>query len=689
MASSAVSGAAPAAAPSLARAQAPASAVVAVAADEVDTIERRARANPMEVAAALPQRLQSGAPLTDSQRVALLRLLGELQIKLEQPANATMSALATLEAGREVPTAVRADAQASRACVQADQLRASTNQTQALRLQDEALEAVARGQLLQVRLYCLAVFGGINDSLGRFGESVRLYQLALGAADREPTQWRRTPLRSSLAYALARAGEVERATQLIDEALSIGQAAQDWLSLSQVQAVRSILLTDSPSPGLGDGIAGAGAVRSAELAALESALNHAQQAGAAREEALGLANLADYYLRRADYARAKALLEQALPLARAQRYATAERLARQNLGLALIASRQKDKGLPLVQAELDRMHAADEIVDESDALRELGKYLELGGYTADALAVYRKERDLSYEAYRRDQQRVLLELQASFEADKRRHEKAVLLDENQLKAETLRQRDLQLREWALAGGVLLFSFGWLSLGYRRMRRTQRALHHNNQRLLEQSERDPLTGLGNRRHFQRLTHDGDQALPVSGSLFLIDIDHFKRINDLHGHAAGDAVLADVARRLRAVLREEDHVLRWGGEEFLVVTGPRRREQTEALAQRLLGAIGAVPMRHEGHSMNVTASIGFADFPLPPDAPTLTWEQAVNLVDAAMFLAKAQGRNRAFGIRHLPVSDMFALDNAMSDLAAAWQNGEVTLTPLYGPVQEVAT
>jgi len=171
--------------------------------------------------------------------------------------------------------------------------------------------------------------------------------------------------------------------------------------------------------------------------------------------------------------------------------------------------------------------------------------------------------------------------------------------------------------------------------------------------------------------------------LSASLLLIDIDHFKLVNDHHGHATGDAVLVEVARRLRGMLREPDLIVRWGGEEFLIVVRSLGPEAVEALAQRMLDVVGGTPVQHEGFSIGATMSIGYATFPIEPTLLAVTWERAINLVDTAMYLAKAHGRNRAYGVRTLHASDEPQLAAIGKSLEAAWRAGEVSLTHLHGP------
>jgi diguanylate cyclase (GGDEF)-like protein len=198
----------------------------------------------------------------------------------------------------------------------------------------------------------------------------------------------------------------------------------------------------------------------------------------------------------------------------------------------------------------------------------------------------------------------------------------------------------------------------------------------------QSERDPLTGLANRRHFQAVMRQLAADGKLSGTVFLIDIDHFKNINDRHGHVAGDAVLVEVARRLRETLREEDLIVRWGGEEFLVVVQSLGAEQVDTLAQRMLSVMDHTPVQFDSHRIAVTSSIGFATFPMGPTSLRVSWERAINLVDTAMYLAKAHGRNRAYGVRLMHASDEASLEVITLSLESAWREGQVELTLLQG-------
>jgi diguanylate cyclase (GGDEF)-like protein len=176
----------------------------------------------------------------------------------------------------------------------------------------------------------------------------------------------------------------------------------------------------------------------------------------------------------------------------------------------------------------------------------------------------------------------------------------------------------------------------------RVKRLQDELRQRNEDLDRISRTDALTGLRNRRHVEeylvKLTSLARRnAEPIA--VLVIDIDHFKSVNDTHGHDAGDAVLREVAGRMLGSVRLEDMVGRWGGEEFLVVLPNTAAEGAAELAERLRQVVAETPCRLAGgEAVQVTISVGCAAS-LMDDAGTL-----VRSADAAMYEAKESGRNR---------------------------------------------
>lgn len=168
--------------------------------------------------------------------------------------------------------------------------------------------------------------------------------------------------------------------------------------------------------------------------------------------------------------------------------------------------------------------------------------------------------------------------------------------------------------------------------------------------------DPLTGLRNRRFLdQALQADTELAArrhedgTGSGAdlVFLVlDLDGFKGVNDTHGHAAGDAVLQQLAELLRTTFRAADHVVRWGGEEFVVVVRFIERSQGMTLAEKVRQAVAQHVFRlPAGTSLRLTISLGLASFPWSPHWPrALSWPEIVALADVALYAAKRSGRHR---------------------------------------------
>lgn len=168
--------------------------------------------------------------------------------------------------------------------------------------------------------------------------------------------------------------------------------------------------------------------------------------------------------------------------------------------------------------------------------------------------------------------------------------------------------------------------------------------HVQQRLYDAAMRDGLTCAYNRRFFEEelsraLTHAARHKLSLA--LLLLDLDHFKLINDSLGHPAGDAVLREVATRLSDGIRHEDVLCRVGGEEFAVVARSTTAESALVLADRLRARIAATPFAYRQNVIPVTTSIGIAEFDL---ARSATPDLLLRAADNALYRAKAAGRNR---------------------------------------------
>lgn len=178
--------------------------------------------------------------------------------------------------------------------------------------------------------------------------------------------------------------------------------------------------------------------------------------------------------------------------------------------------------------------------------------------------------------------------------------------------------------------------------------------------------DPLTGLSNRRYLQKLMpadvakvqreydkkfpHHSPKSNLLDLTFFLLDVDHFKSVNDIHGHAAGDNLLVQLAELLTKICRQSDCVVRWGGEEFLIVSRFADRDEAPAMAERIRRTMDQHNfILPDGGQLTRTCSIGFACLPFLREHPTaLSWEEVISITDHALYAAKKSGRNRSVGL-----------------------------------------
>jgi len=164
------------------------------------------------------------------------------------------------------------------------------------------------------------------------------------------------------------------------------------------------------------------------------------------------------------------------------------------------------------------------------------------------------------------------------------------------------------------------------------------------KLYESSTRDALTGAYNRLHFEeRLRAEVAYAIrhKTQASLVLIDLDHFKRVNDTYGHPAGDAVLKRACEACSRALRTEDVFARFGGEEFAVVLRGIDIKGASRLGDRLRQSLSSEVVEHEGHRIQVTLSAGAASIACCKNPSS---EELISIADRRLYLAKQQGRNR---------------------------------------------
>ncbi len=220
------------------------------------------------------------------------------------------------------------------------------------------------------------------------------------------------------------------------------------------------------------------------------------------------------------------------------------------------------------------------------------------------------------------------------------------------------------------------------------------LQRKNLELQEISFTDPLTGVWNRRYLEEIvTAEAGQVLRnyerARGNdirkldhrdlvFIMVDMDFFKQVNDLHGHPAGDRLLQRVAERLSKVVRKSDVLVRWGGEEFLIMSRSADPSGTPAFCERILDIMASEAF-DLGHGVQVrkTCSVGWAPFPWSRGAyEAVCAEETIELADTALYRAKAGGRNQGVGI--LPGDGAVTNPHAITLEALQNDNGILTRT-----------
>lgn len=440
--------------------------------------------------------------------------------------------------------------------------------------------------------------------------------------------------------------------------------------------------------------------RSGKLApaveAYQQALQIGRDSGMVGLQATALNNLGDTYLIRKDYAKAEALARNAMAKFQEAGELGGVATAQSNLGFSMMGQGRIKEGAAEVQSALKFMHESSARADEEAILEELARMYAQAGLHREAYDTVREQQKIAKELFRADRAKSVATLQEQFDSVQREKQIELLARENSLKDAEINNRRLQQIVTILGAVVTVMAGIFMFLLYRKVRKANQKLFEANKQLEFHSVRDPLTGLYNRRSFLELMK---QRPPTSGTgrredantdgLMILDIDHFKNINDTLGHAGGDTVLVEIAKRLRSTVRDSDMVMRWGGEEFLVYSPKANAVHLKNLAQRVLKVIGETPIDVNGQSLQVTVTGGFLSLPFSGlTEEECNWEKAMQIADMALYLGKVNGRNRAYGLNRLLVPFEEAMPVLERDISAAIKANMVELVEVVGPAAPAA-
>jgi diguanylate cyclase (GGDEF)-like protein len=512
------------------------------------------------------------------------------------------------------------------------------------------------------RYRVLALRGYVLSILGRDEAALPFLEQALDLANKMHDDLRIVHATLSLARIYTDSGNLDRATVHLSAARALATRLGDEASLVE---------TEEREADIADRRGDRTEERRASLAGLE----HAKRSGSSKWLELALLNLGDSYLKTRDFAESLKYSKEALPIMMRTNQRDDEQVTLFNEGLAYIGLGSIKAGQKLAEGAITEALAGSDLLDAKELLREYADALEHAGYLMMAIQVYHRYDAISEKFMTNTRQRAFLELSAQFDDERKARELELLRRDNALKVSEMRGQ--RLRQQLILAGALFIAFICAALVWA-FARVSKA----NEKLRFSSEHDPLTGLSNRRYFNErvLAVDGDR--PVGGCVLLADLDHFKRINDTYGHPAGDAVLAAMSQRLAAALRENDKLVRWGGEEFLAVLGPMTPSQADLTAARLLQSVRREPVVWNGHLIRCTISIGYASFPMAGSATDISLDSAISLVDKALYEAKRRGRDRACLIKLVSARDEKELTNISSEFESATTDRRVHLVEILG-------
>ena len=549
----------------------------------------------------------------------------------------------------------------------------------------ELQEALNGANLERVRYYAANTLGSFLQAEDRYEDALQAYYQAFHAI--EHSSHPRTAVRKIyLQGAIAGLNTVLAQYQKADELL------QTAIQRAQAEATLNFMLPDLFLQ-LGVNYSSQQQYQAAEQAN-QQGLQWARKLNNSLSAATLLNNIGDIRLKQGQYTQAVPLFTESRQLAEQLHYKAMVLTADFNLGYIQVLQGKQQEGLAQMAAMVAK--ARELQLPDTELLSYVGELADAYGIAkahADEARLLREYNELSQNIFKTDRDQEISALQEAFSAKEKAKQIESLEQQNKLNRAELAQKQLQQRVMLLFGLVVLLATALLYLLYRKVHNANQQLRQANDQLAYNSLHDPLTGLLNRRSLhefmQKRTEQGERRqLPTANTdgFILLDIDYFKHINDHHGHAAGDAVLIEIGQRLKQLTRQGDMVLRWGGEEFLIVLRNLNQTALTNFTNRALQVIGSTPVPYQDSSIPVTASAGFLTLPFAGvDETQLNWEKALKLADMALYMGKVHGRNRGYGLvaLHRPYEELKS--QLETDLSLPIEQGHLEITLVLGPPQ----
>lgn len=338
-------------------------------------------------------------------------------------------------------------------------------------------------------------------------------------------------------------------------------------------------------------------------------------------------------------------------------------------GQAQMQLDQVDAGIALMDQAVDFFQTKGQMIDVLEGLDREIEMLREKKQWAHALQLMDRRQTLWSQLFRNERGRAVAEVEARHTAQTLEHQIALLSNENRIQEQSLRAERLGK---ILALVLALFAISISVFLFRAIMSARR----ERDRLSEAVRLDALTGASSRYQFQRQHAQLATSAHVDRpklELLLLDLDHFKAINDQYGHEAGDAVLKAVVDRIRRVISKGDEIYRWGGEEFLLVFKDRDDAAMQRDVLRLVAEVENTPVPWHGQSLPIRLSGGWVPYPLESawKAPLV---DAIRWADAALYHAKNSGRRRIVKVELTDSGRLKLVDRRPVDLPQLldWQH-----------------
>lgn len=369
---------------------------------------------------------------------------------------------------------------------------------------------------------------------------------------------------------------------------------------------------------------------------MEMALKEADKTGSSRIKLSTLADISMQYAKVGHTEQALAMAQRCVDLS--QQPGNSDHMIAscyEAFATTYLAEKNYPQAINYALKVLDKLKESerDEIVWEMDILNKLVQAYEATGDYQQALNYMKRETIVRQNFYRATYSDEILSEKSALEHQLNSREVELIETKNELQNITLKeQRSREILYMTLLGVLAYFSLR----GIIRLRRS-------NAELKSQNTTDPLTGAFNRRFLEGWLEKVPCTKNKSDYLVsIIDIDHFKHFNDQFGHEAGDLVLTETVRVLQSNLRKDDLLIRWGGEEFVLIIPLDKKDKVSETLERLRTSIELHTIHHHQHEFNITISIGAS----VSESQHLSthWESVFSQADAALYRAKRAGRNQ---------------------------------------------